>query len=102
MHLCYSVNSSKYPYLLVPELLNFQLITSESILTVTLRKPLPHPLMNQSNPDLILMNFKLPISLKQEFQYQCKTHKMFMTNVLINLIQNYLNQKTNQTTHENK
>jgi hypothetical protein len=58
--------------------------------------------MTQSNPDLILMNFKLPISLKQEFQHQCKTHKMFMTNVLINLIQNYLNQKTNQNTHENE
>ena len=58
--------------------------------------------MTQYHPHLILMNFKLPISLKQEFQYQCKTNKMFMTNVLINLIQNYLNQKTNQNTHENK
>ncbi len=55
--------------------------------------------MTQSNPDLILMNFKLPISLKQEFQYHCKYHKMFMTNVLINLIKNYLNQKTNQNAH---
>ena len=62
---------------------------------------LPHPPMHQSNPDLILMNFKLPSSLKQEFQYQCKTHKMFMTNVLINLIQNYLNKTANQQTNEN-
>ena len=58
--------------------------------------------MTQSNPDLILMNFKLPSSLKQEFQYQCKTNKIFMNNVLNNLIKNYLNQKTNQNTHENK
>ncbi len=58
--------------------------------------------MTQYHPHLILMNFKLPKELKNEFQYHCKSHKMFMTNVLINLIQNYLNQKTNQTTHENK
>ena len=54
------------------------------------------------NPTLILMNFKLPKELKSEFQYHCKSHKMFMTNILINLIQNYLNQKTDQNTHENK
>ena len=58
--------------------------------------------MTQSNPDLILMNFKLPKELKQKFQTDCKSHKIFMTNVLNNLIQNYLNQKTNQNTHENK
>ena len=54
------------------------------------------------NPTLILMNFKLSKELKSEFQYHCKSNKVFMTNILINLIQNYLNQKTNQTTHENK
>ena len=57
--------------------------------------------MTQSNPDLILMNFKLPISLKQEFQYHCKTHKMFMTSVLNDLIRNYLNKTANQQTNEN-
>ena len=62
---------------------------------------LPHPPMHQSNPDLILMNFKLPSSLKQEFQHQCKTHKLFMTSVLNDLIRNYLNQKTDQQTNEN-
>ena len=56
--------------------------------------------MTQYHPDLILMNFKLPISLKQEFQTNCKTHKMFMTSVLNDLIRNYLNQ-TNQQTNEN-
>ena len=96
LHLCHSVNSSKYPDLIDPELLNYYLITSESILTVSLSNPLPHPLMTQYHPHLILMNFKLPKELKNEFQTHCKSHKMFMTNVLINLIQNYLKEKTNE------
>ena len=96
LHLCYSVYSREYPYLIDPELLNFQLITSESILTVSLSNPLLHPLMTQYHPDLILMNFKLPKELKNEFQYHCKSHKVLMTNVLINLIQNYLKEKTNE------
>ena len=86
-------------YLTHPEPLNFQLSTSESNLTVTLRKPLPHPLMPQANPNLILMNFKLPKELKSEFQSECKARKAFMTSVLIYLMKDYLNQKS---TNENQ
>lgn len=86
-------------YLTHPELLNFQLINSESNLTVTLRKPLLHPLMTQANPNLTLMNFKLPKELKSEFQSECKARKAFMTSILIYLMKDYLNQKS---TNENQ
>ena len=55
--------------------------------------------MTQYHPHLILMNFKLPKELKNEFQTHCKSHKVFMTSVLNDLIRNYLNQ-TNQQTNE--
>lgn len=103
LHLCYTVYSREYPYLTHPELLNFQLSTSESNLTETLRKPLPHPYLSlpmpQANPNLILMNFKLPKELKSEFQSECKARKAFMTSVLIYLMKDYLNQKS---TNENQ
>jgi hypothetical protein len=55
--------------------------------------------MPQPNPDLILMNFKLPKELKSEFQSECKARKTFMTSVLIYLMKDYLNQKS---TNENQ
>ena len=99
LHLCSSVYSSEYPYLIDPELLNLYLITSESNLTVSLSNPLLHPLMTQYHPHLILMNFKLPKELKSEFQSECKARKAFMTSALIYLMKDYLNQKS---TNENQ
>jgi ribosomal protein S6 len=55
--------------------------------------------MPQANPNLILMNFKLPKELKSEFQSECKARKAFMTSVLIYLMKDYLNQKS---TNENQ